>query len=209
MNFFEEFLLRNNLKQSQAAEMLGISKQSVSLMCSGTQKVSGKTLDKLREMTDFDLSMLPDPGAPKVPSKHGNGRVKSIKILPQSAAAGYLNNNNSMDVIQSNDFIQFVDFVDRNADFAVRVDGDSMYPRYNSGDILACRILHDKNFFQWGKVYVLNTSQGCIVKKLLPCPGDNESVVCHSENCENYPDYVVSKSDILGIAIVVGHAGVE
>ena len=84
-----------------------------------------------------------------------------------------------------------------------------MYPRYKNGDILAIKILKDPTFFQWGRVYVLNTTQGCVVKRLLPSADDDNIIICHSENSSGYPDYKIMKSDILGIAIVVGHAGVE
>lgn len=130
-----------------------------------------------------------------------------IPLLPFSAAAGYMAGGN--DVAFRGDSVSFPDFVDRGADCAIRVDGDSMYPRYKNGDILAIKIIQDPSFFQWGRVYCVSTTQGCIVKKLFPCPDDEEKIICHSENSEHYPDYTITKSDILAVAIVVGHAGVE
>ena len=206
MNFFEEFLKANNLKKVEVADYLGLSKQSVSLMSSGRQNVSDRTLAMLKRHPTWDVSMLPEsPKGQYVKS----GKVKHIGILPQTAAAGYLGENNGPDVVKASEFIDFVDFFERSADFAIRVEGDSMYPRYNNGDVLACRILQDRNLFDYGRVYVLNTRNGCLVKKVLKDPEDGSRVVCHSENSDKYPDYEISKEDILGVAVVVGHAGVE
>lgn len=131
-----------------------------------------------------------------------------IPVLPFAAVAGYMSDNNGVDLFNG-ESVSFADFSARGADCAIRVDGDSMYPRYNSGDILAIKILRDPSFFQWGRVYVLSTIQGCIVKKLYPFPGDENRIICHSENWEMFPDYTITKSDVLAVAIVVGHAGVE
>lgn len=135
------------------------------------------------------------------------GKSKQIPLLPFSAVAGWMADNNKAD--SSIETMVVEDFSARGADCAIRVEGDSMYPRYKNGDILAIRILKDPSFFQWGRVYVLNTTQGCVVKRLLPCEGDETRIICHSENTKNYPDYKIMKEDILGVAIVVGHAGVE
>lgn len=122
--------------------------------------------------------------------------------------AGFLTDNNREDAF-GRSAVVFEDFSARGADCAIRVDGDSMYPRYSNGDILAVRIIKDPSFFQWGKVYVLSTTQGCVVKKLLPDPAAEDRIICHSENHEAYPDYSIPMSDVLAVGIVVGHAGVE
>lgn len=135
-------------------------------------------------------------------------KVCLLPLLPFSAVAGYMSGGNGADSFVGPQ-VAVPDFTDRGADCTIRVDGDSMFPRYSNGDILAIRILKDPTFFQWGKVYVLSTSQGCVVKKLFPDPEDRNGIICHSENSENYPDYKITKDDVLGVAIVVGHAGVE
>lgn len=131
-----------------------------------------------------------------------------IPLLPFSALAGYMGENNSVQSF-TGETVYFPDFSERGADCAIRVEGDSMIPRYNNGDVLAIRILHDPTFFQWGRCYVVSTTQGCIVKRLFPDPSDPDAIICHSENSEMYPDYKITKSDVIAIAIVVGHAGLE
>lgn len=186
-------------------EMCGLTNGSI-----GAIKVKGPSVDNLSKISDacpeLDLNWLIS-GHGQMLLNHTE-KFGQIPLLPFSAAAGYLAGGNGADSFIGIP-IMFPDFSERGADCAIRVDGDSMYPRYKSGDILAIKILQDPTFFQWGRIYCVSTLQGCIVKKLYPFPGDENLIVCHSENSDVYPDFTISKSDILSIAIVVGHAGVE
>lgn len=137
------------------------------------------------------------------------GGASGLPLLPFSAVAGALAENIPSSFLNTQEVCYVPDFIDKGAEFAIRVDGDSMSPRFRNGEILAIRVVQDPSFFQWGRVYVLSTTQGCVVKKLLPCPDDDNSVICRSENRDEYPDYTIPKSDILNVAIVVGHIGLD
>lgn len=128
-----------------------------------------------------------------------------IPLLPFSAMAGYMAENNCLQGF-SGEKVYLPDFSARGADFAIRVDGDSMYPKYNGGDVLACRILTDKTLFDYGRVYVLSTRNGCVVKRVFQ--GGEHSVMLHSEN-PAYKDYELDVDDIIAVAVVIGHAGLE
>lgn len=212
MNNFVSFLDRNRLKKSQVADYLGVSNAFVTKLCNGLKKLPADKLASLRANPDWDTSMFQDfDDSVKSQIKGPGSRMKSprlIPLLPFSAVAGFLCDNNGAGEFRG-DSVGFPDFSDLGADCAIRVGGDSMWPRYNNGDVLAIRIIRDGTFFQWGRVYVLSTTQGCVVKRLFPDDSDPDRVVCHSENSALYPDYSISKTDILALAIVVGHAGVE
>lgn len=129
-----------------------------------------------------------------------------IPILPFDAIAGGLTENITQEYAE---MLPTPPLTNGQADFAIRVDGDSMYPRYHSGDILFVRKITDPSFFQWGKVYVLATTQGCIVKRLYPDKQGDEYITCHSENTDKYPDYSIRRDDITGVGLVVGHLGLD
>ena len=130
-----------------------------------------------------------------------NGRT--VKLLPFDAVAGHLSGNLNDDYTET---IQLPQLLARGADFAIRVEGDSMIPRFHSGELLLAKKVDD-SFIQWGKCYVVATKHDCVVKRLYPCKDDDNSITCHSENNESYPDYNIRKEDITGIGIVVGHIG--
>lgn len=85
-------------------------------------------------------------------------------------------------------------------DFTIRITGDSMEPEYKSGDEVACMRVEKGDFVQWGKVYVLNTSQGAVIKRLFK--GEN-GYRCVSDN-KMYNDFEVKESDVYSINLVVG-----
>lgn len=85
-------------------------------------------------------------------------------------------------------------------DFTIPVRGDSMYPDFCSGDEVACRLIDDPSFLQWGRTHVLDTSQGVVIKRIYP---NNNSIICKSTNPQ-YNDFNIPKEEIYRMAIVVG-----
>lgn len=96
-------------------------------------------------------------------------------------------------------------FRDYRVDFLVEINETSMYPKYNSGDVIACSLLPDNHFIQWGKVYVVSTkSQGVLFKRLYKgSGGDKEAIECRSENLQ-YPAFEINRNEITSLALVVG-----
>lgn len=90
-------------------------------------------------------------------------------------------------------------------DFTIIARGDSMEPHYVSGDELACLVIHEKSFIQWGRAHVLDTTQGIIVKRVFDA---GDSILCKSDN-PNYADFLVPKTDIIHMALVVGYIRIE
>ena len=85
----------------------------------------------------------------------------------------------------------------KNADFAITVTGDSMSPEYPNGARILIKRINERAFIDWGRVYVLDTCNGAVVKKIMP--GDSsDSVRCVSLNPE-YPDFHVRFDDMFGM----------
>jgi repressor LexA len=97
---------------------------------------------------------------------------------------------------------QFVIPTFAGAEFLITVRGISMFPKYNSGDIVACKRLSLDTFFQWNKVYVLDTSQGALIKRIRK-GSDSEHVLIVSDN-EDYQPFELHRAEIRAIAIVIG-----
>lgn len=91
----------------------------------------------------------------------------------------------------------------KNSDFLVRVKGDSMTPKFNGGDLVACKKVNDIFFIQWGRVYVIYTrSQGIMIKRLEKSDKEN-CIRCVSDN-PRYAPFDVPDEDIISIALVNG-----
>ena len=139
--------------------------------------------------------------------RHSGGefapQYHTLPLIPFEALAGFPTADNIG--VAFADCEQYVvpEFIARGADCLVRVSGSSMYPKYSNGDLLACQIVHDILFFQWGKIYVIDSSQGVLVKRIFQSDiADHIRLV--SDNRDNYPPFDFPTSDIRSIAIVVG-----
>ena len=130
------------------------------------------------------------------PTKDGTG----IPLIPVEAMAGCFTGSQTV-LLQECDHYVVPAF--KNADFLIYVRGDSMQPRYYSGDMVACKMLSPPDlFFQWGKVYVLDTDQGALIKKVEQGT-DDETITLVSEN-ENYKPFQIPRRAVYHIAIVMG-----
>jgi repressor LexA len=129
---------------------------------------------------------------------------KGIPLLPIEAMAGVFKGD-----IQVMDYECEYIYIPmfKDASFYIPVLGDSMYPTYNNGDVVACRQLESWTFFQPGRVYVIYTSQGVIVKRVKQGSAD-DSILIISDN-DNYPPFELPKKEILGVALVIGGLWLE
>lgn len=133
-------------------------------------------------------------------STFGNdSSVKTLPRIPYDAAAGSL--TNAVDGVTSLQCEQApVVSAFPRYDFTIRVTGRSMEPMYYSGDEVACLRINESRFLQWGRVHVLDTAQGVIIKRIYE---NGDSIRCASFNPE-YPDFNVPKDEIFSYNLVVG-----
>lgn len=97
----------------------------------------------------------------------------------------------------------------RNADFMMRVTGDSMYPRYKPGDLIACRNIRYTNFYQWGKVYALLTChQGIIIGRVYEHRQHTTFIRVKSDN-PSYPEWEIPIDEVARAAIIIGSISLD
>jgi repressor LexA len=99
------------------------------------------------------------------------------------------------------------EFDEQKVDFLISVKGDSMYPKYQTGDIVACKKLPLDTFFQWNKVYVLDTVQGAMLKRVKKSEKQGY-INCVSENTA-YEPFDLALTDTNALAIVLGSIRME
>lgn len=128
------------------------------------------------------------------------GSAEGIPLIPIDAMAGALTSEST---ILEYECERYVVPVFRGADFLIPVKGSSMYPKYSSGDIVACKRVPMRDlFFQWNKVYVIDTNQGALIKRIKP-GSTPDSVMIVSDN-EKYDPFELPYSAINAVALVIG-----
>lgn len=126
----------------------------------------------------------------------------SYPLIDLSVAAGFGSVKFNIEKRDVKDYYVIPKFRDLKIDFMIEVYGSSMYPKYMSGDIVACTIIRDSKFIQWNKVHIIaTTEQGLLLKRIRE--HDENSILAVSDNPE-FPPFKIPLNEISGIAVVVG-----
>lgn len=202
----KEFLSSQKIGRNKFEEQINIS---TGYMSSKAITVTSDVIEKtVSAYPDLNLDWLITGEGSMLKSEISNmlaespmeyGKKQTRPRIPYTAAAGSL--TSAVEGITANQCEQiprinaFPDY-----DFTIIIKGSSMEPKYEGGDEVACKRIDNTSFIQWGKVHVLDTAQGIIIKRIYE---DGEKIRCTSYNPE-YPDFSIQKEEIFSMSLVVG-----
>ena len=195
---FKGFRRENNLTQIEVATYLGTSKSFISQIEAGTRPLPSamlsKLLDNKKGWSTAKLSgeQCQAPAVRQIST--------GIPLLPVEAVAGVLSGNDMQVMGYECEYYNIPTF--KGAEFLIQISGDSMQPKYYSGDIVACKRLPIDTFFQWNRVYVIGSEQGVIIKRVKR-GSDEWHITLVSENTD-YEPFELPLNKIHSIALVVG-----
>ena len=215
-----EGLIRHYTKgnKAQFAKLLGVSAQTISAWIARNTFDAELIYAKCRYVDSSWLltgegAMLQETENNNAPtSKHTveiahqvpHGSSEGIPLIPLDAVAGFPAESGGGVRLEDCERYVIPEFENKGANFLIRVSGDSMVPLYYSGDLLACRKITDIRFFQWGTVYVLETSQGVLVKRVQESVDHADSILCVSENNSVHHPFLLPRDDIRSLSTIVG-----
>ncbi len=197
---------RKVFNDSDFADMIGKSKSFLSDMLSGNKKISRRTAESVCEaFPEINFKwLLTGEGDMFVASDNEMapelaGVLGRIPLIPITAFAGY--GEMSYNDIPVDEYYTVKEF--RQADFLLRIKGDSMAPLFNSGDIIACKKVEEVNFWQWHCIYAIATkNQGVLIKRVEK--GDKEGEICLMSENMNYDPFDLPQKEIDAVALVLG-----
>ena len=193
------FNIRKNLKFSSTYEDgSGDEKQMTTTFSIPTDKDSTHEYHS----TSQDVPQKKNIGLKVQKVEPGSGR--GIPLIPLDAIAGFPVDPNESVYLENCERYVVPEFENKGANFLIRVSGDSMIPLYYSGDLLACRKITDIRFFQWGTIYVLETSQGILVKRVQESENHEDCILCVSENSSVHKPFLLPRDDIRSLSVIVG-----
>ena len=159
------------------SELIGVDRTGLSSALNGSEKHLTKSLvKKVRAFEDSDQPTTQDS-------------EESILVIPTGARAGTL--GDFADSVAAYDCERMISPV-RGADYAMQITGDSMSPEYPSGSQIIIKKINENAFIEWGKVYVLDTENGAVVKQVRKTPDPN-LVECVSLNPAYQPFTINTK----------------
>lgn len=199
-----------NGKNTVFASLIGVSEANVRNYKNGVMP-KADFLEKIARCFDININWLLTGEGNMLRTEYGkeenipvahpsDSPMEGIPLIPISAMAGAFTGEQT---VLEYECERFVVPTFKGAEFLISVKGSSMYPKYNSGDIVACkRLPMDELFFQWNKVYVLDTDQGPLIKRVKP-GSDKEHVLIVSDN-ERYEPFELPLDRIYHVALVIG-----
>jgi len=123
---------------------------------------------------------------------------ENIELVPQKAAAGYLNGYSDPEYIEELPKFQ-LPILPGNATYrAFEISGDSMLP-LRSGTIIIGQFVEKMEDLKNGKTYVMVTRDEGIVYKRIFKYADNPQLICFASDNRQYGTYDVKGEDILEI----------
>lgn len=89
----------------------------------------------------------------------------------------------------------------------IPVVGDSMYPQYCAGEIVAVKKVNNPNILQWGEAYlVITNSEANDLRtiKLVHQSENNDEIILRASNPDYKGDTIIPKKDIISMFIIKG-----
>lgn len=199
---FDKYMKTKGLNDNKVTNSLGLSIGTLGKSRKENRDLSEKNIEKILNFyTDLNRTwLLTGEGSmfTTEPSLAGFNELEytRVPLLPISAQGGSLN-----------DFVVSVSLQDcekiispiKGADIAITISGDSMADEYPNGSIVLAKRINERAFIDWGKVYVLDTCNGVVVKALTPSEKEN-CIRCVSINpAPIYAPFEVALNDIYGV----------
>ena len=154
--------------QKEFAMLIGANESSISRAMKEDERYLTDNLVEQAEAAVKKHTNAPDPDAV----------AKAIPILPVEAIAGTM--LEFFQSVKDYDCERMISPI-KGVDYAIKIYGDSMSPEYPSGSICLIKRIDEKQFVAWNEVYVLDTDNGAVIKKIRKT--DKEGVVeCVSIN---------------------------
>lgn len=202
---FDKYMKYRGLNDNQVTVECKLSQGLLSQARTGKSDLGNSTINKILSIYQ-DLNrvwLLTGEGDMlKQPSKEENNNEldgiegKFIPLLPVSAQGGRL--NDFVVSVRESDCEKVVSPI-KDADFAIPVSGDSMAPEYPNGSQVHVKKINENAFIEWGRVYVLDTCNGAVIKRIVP--SEREGYVrCISINPDPiYAPFEIDLNDVYGI----------
>ena len=145
------------------------------------------------EMISTDAPVVEQP---KQENEDPDGKL--IPLLPLSAEGGSLDGFDNLGVSLPDCEVIYSPIKD--ADMAITVSGKSMEPDYPEGCRVVVKRINHALFIEWGREYVLDTTNGIVLKTLTPAK-DPDYIRCTSINPDQqrYAPFEISKESIRGV----------
>ena len=205
---FDKYMKHKGLNDNQVTVECKLSQGLLGQARKGKSDLGTKTIEKILniyqdlnkvwlmtgegDMLSSTSSAQPQPSVKN--ERVADDEAYKVPLVPISALAGSLND---FSLSVKRDDCETVISPIKDIDMAIKISGDSMEPEYPSDSQVFVKKINERAFLEWGRVYVLNTCNGIVIKRLMPT-ADPNTVLCESIN-PKYPPFEVNLENVNGV----------
>jgi transcriptional regulator with XRE-family HTH domain len=206
----KEFRKRKNIKMPAIAAATGISKENLYKWEKGTKPSDFDQLQTLIEyINNMDNSpdqMVEDPKLINKKAKPSSSTFLTGIFLSQDEESVLLYDNNAAPgnvIVINKQPILVASRIDApvigDVDGVIPVTGDSMEPRFRSGNFIAIKKLRFTRIINAGAFYyIVDKNHIGLIRRVRPA-GETNSIILISENGNDYPETTRRMDEILAI----------
>lgn len=195
-----QLLKAKRMTQTEFTKHLGVSATYIGAMRKSMPEARFKKVFELFPDLNRDW-LLYGEGEMFLPKVDETEAKYMVPILPVEAYAGKLQNWNTG--VQLRDCEKIMSPVP-GADFAIRINGNSMEPEFAGGSIIFIKRINERAFIPWGNPMVVDTENGVLIKVLYPAEGREDALEARSFN-PAYPPFHIPTDSIYGIYRVLSN----
>lgn len=136
---------------------------------------------------------------------HGNGEQGEVPYFNVNLSEIKVSSGNVFQDLVPEYYVNYKPFNDCTA--YIPIYGDSMYPRFASGDVVAAKEINNLDVLLWGESYLIvadSTANDLITIKQIFQHDDNGKIILRASNPNYKGDTVILKSSILKLYLIKG-----
>lgn len=201
---------RYNITQQQFADLVGVSKNTISNYESGGVIPKSKIpiLKNVLSGIPNIVSEVKNEVKPKVYPTH-----IEVRLVTNKARGGYADSYYAEEYLKDLPVVLVESDKEYKGKYlAFEVDGDSMEPEYFAGDVVICREVK-RNLWQYKLHYndydfvIAHGTKGIMLKEITKHNVDTGEIICHSLNNEDgrHPDFTLNLKEVSFLYNIVEH----
>ena len=190
-----------NLSQEAIADALQIKTTTYSKIERGLIQLTLPRLYKLADIFHLSPQALLTYGQPAQAEVISQKNYNNIIYIPVHAQAGFLDNYVDQRTLPDGIAFSLPTFSEKDL-YMISVEGDSMYPTLAPGAFIIIKEARDHSLLQWGEPYLIVTTEGRVVKRLLKNK-ESSLLTLYSDN-DLYQPYEIKRENILSLWKIIG-----
>jgi len=196
----KSFLKGKDITHKMVAKQTGFAQPTVTNYINGHRKISAAFANALCKIfPEINKDFLLSYEGELLQNNSSPSETSMVYLIPTAAWGGVLSDY-SPQILERD--CKKIENPCVGAELAIQVYGESMAPSYPPGAIIFVKKVNQEMFIEWGRVYLLDTRNGSVLKRVAPSQSE-DSIICESLN-PKYSPFTVAKDDIFGMYKVLG-----